>query len=76
MEKMVETKEENKKQRFLEMLESIETPDRYSMRFSEFITLIHNYSEFEAIRLAFNYGFKRGTNYGRKGKNEKRRIKR
>lgn len=65
---MVETKEENKKQRFLEMVENIEIPNNYSMKVSEFVTLMDNYNEFEAIMFAFNYGFKRGVNYGRKYK--------
>lgn len=73
---MDEMKEISKKQRFLEMVESIEVPSRRSMKISEMVALVEGYSQFEAMMYAFNYGFKRGTNYGRKGENEKRRIKR
>ena len=58
----------SKKQRFLEMVESIEVPSRQSMRISEMVALVEGYSQFEAMMYAFNYGFKRGANYGRKHK--------
>ena len=58
----------SKKQRFLEMVESIEVPSRQSMRISEMVALVECYSQFEAMMYAFNYGFKRGANYGRKHK--------
>ena len=54
-------------QKFIEKIESIEIPHRYSMKISECIALIDScYSKFETMMYAYNYGFKRGTNYGRK----------
>ena len=57
---------EQKKQRFLEMVENIEIPNGYSMKISQACTLIESYSKFESIMHAYNYGFKRGTSYGTK----------
>lgn len=53
-------------QKFIEKIESIEIPCRYSMKISECVALIDNFSIFEMIMYAYNYGFKRGTSYGRK----------
>lgn len=65
---MDEMKEISKKQRFLEMVESIEVPSRQSMKISEMVALVEGYSQFEVVMYAFNYGFKRGANYGKKHK--------
>ena len=53
-------------QKFIEKIESIEIPCRYSMKIDEFVALIDNFKKFEAIMYAYNYGFKRGISYERK----------
>lgn len=56
--------------RFIEKIEGIEVPERYTMRISEICIIYDNYINknkiFEGLMYAFNYGFKRGANYGRK----------
>lgn len=61
-------KETQKKQRFIERLENIEIPQRYSMRVDELVAIYENYQgkPLRMIAVAYDYGFKRGTNYGRK----------
>lgn len=63
-------KETQKKQKFIEKIESIEIPCRYSLPYDEISTMYNNYIVtqrfFEGLMYAYNYGFKRGTNYGRK----------
>lgn len=57
----------DEEQRFIKMVESIEIPNNYySLKVDEFIILFKNFSQIDSIIYAFNYGFKRGTNYGRK----------
>lgn len=46
-------------ERFIEILEKEEIPCRYDMKLSEM----------KAISLAFSFGFKKGSNYGRKKQN-------
>ncbi len=57
-------------QKFIEKIESIEIPCRYSLLCDEISTMYNNYIVtrrfFEGLMYAYNYGFKRGTNYGRK----------
>lgn len=63
-------KETQKEQRFIEKIESIEIPCRYSLLCDEISAMYNNYIVtqrfFEGLMYAYNYGFKRGTNYGRK----------
>lgn len=63
-------KETQKEQRFIEKIESIEIPCRYSLPCDEISAMYNNYIVtqrfFEGLMYAYNYGFKRGTNYGRK----------
>ena len=57
----------DEEQRFIKMVQSIELPNnRYSLKVGELVALLNNFNQFETIMYAFNYGFKRGTNYGRK----------
>lgn len=57
-------------QKFIEKIESIEIPRRYSLPCDEISTMYNNYIVtrrfFEGLMYAYNYGFKRGTSYGRK----------
>lgn len=62
--------EQQKKQRFIEKIESIQVPCRYSLLCDEISTMYNSYIVtrrfFEGLMYAYNYGFKRGTSYGRK----------
>lgn len=62
--------EQQKKQRFIEKIESIQVPCRYSLLCDEINTMYNSYIVtrrfFEGLMYAYNYGFKRGANYGRK----------
>lgn len=61
--------EQQKKQRFIEKIESIQVPCRYSLLCDEISTMYNSYIVtrrfFEGLMYAYNYGFKRGANYGR-----------
>ena len=63
-------KETQKEQRFIEKIESIEIPRGYSLLCDEIRAMYNNYIVtrrlFEGLMYAYNYGFKRGTIYGRK----------
>lgn len=62
--------EQQKKQRFIEKIESIQVPCRYSLLCDEISTMYNSYIVtrrfFEGLMYVYNYGFKRGANYGRK----------
>ena len=56
--------------RFIEKIEGVEVSERYTMRVSEICAIYDTYiltnRIYEGLMYAFNYGFKRGVNYGRK----------
>lgn len=60
--------DEEQQKKFIERIESIETPQRYSMRVDELVTILNSYQStpLRMIATVYAYGFKRGTNYGRK----------
>lgn len=57
-------------QKFIEKIESIQVPCRYSLLCDEINTMYNSYIVtrrfFGGLMYAYNYGFKRGTNCGRK----------
>lgn len=65
-------------QKFIEKIESIEIPCRYSLLCDEISTMYNNYIVtrrfFEGLMYAYNYGFKPGTNYGRKQNVSRRNL--